>query len=269
MSKKIVITLHGSSHFKEQRQNFQSRFFREWTTVEEQYGRQRFKQIDIFAQGGQKFDRRFIAGFKSNVLQWERKGRTQIHFIVLSDNDLREAIDRGRADGGFRAADQLRENVQEVVDFFSKIEDGFLIVYTPLLCPKYHRYTNVFEVSSKYSLLTLKNQECLSSLQNTSRLENTNTYLFQAAALRMREGIRSVRCDTAKSQNTTKRFFRTIHSPRGEVRGWEPKNELFDSDGVHLSDQGVTELIDDIVAALKHVPKFKFEVDVQHRLERN
>ncbi len=60
-----------------------------------------------------------------------------------------------------------------------------------------------------------------------------------------------------------------IHSPRGEVRGWEPRNELFDSDGVHLSNLGMTEMIIDLVAALKHVPKFKFEVDLWHWLERN
>jgi hypothetical protein len=172
MSKKIVFNLHRSSHFKEQRRRFQSRFFQEWTSVEQHYGRQRFKQINIFAQGGQRFDRPFINDFKSNVLEWEKKGWAQVHFILIGDNDLREAIDRGGADGGFRAAEKLKQNVEEVVKFFSEIKDAFLIIYTPLPCPKYHRYTDVFEVSSQYALLTLENQECLSSLQNTFTLEN-------------------------------------------------------------------------------------------------
>jgi hypothetical protein len=78
-------------------------------------------------------------------------------------------------------------------------------------------------------------------------------YLLQVDALRMREGIRSVQCDFAKSQNTTKRIFKMIHSPTGEVWGWEPRNELFDWDGIHLSNLGETEIIDDIVAAHSEV----------------
>jgi hypothetical protein len=78
--------------------------------------------MDIFAQGRQKFDRCFVEGFKSNILKWEQKGWAQIHFIVLGDNDLREAIDRGLADGSFRAAEKLRETVQEVVDFLQRLK---------------------------------------------------------------------------------------------------------------------------------------------------
>jgi hypothetical protein len=136
MSKKIVVNLYGSSHFKEQRKRFQSRFCQEWTSVEQQYGRQQFKQIEIFAQGGQRFDRPFIDHFKSNVLNWEQKGWTQVHFILIGDNDLREAIERGGADGSFRAAEKLKQTVEEVVKFFSEIKDTFLINYTPLPCPK-------------------------------------------------------------------------------------------------------------------------------------
>jgi len=136
MSKKIVVNLHGSSHFKEQRRRFQSRFCQEWTSIERQYGRQQFKQIEILAQGGQRFDRPFIDHFKSNVLNWEQKGWAQVHFILISDNDLREAIDRGGADGGFRATEKLKQTVEEVVKLFSEIKDAFLIIYTPLPCPK-------------------------------------------------------------------------------------------------------------------------------------
>ncbi len=78
-------------------------------------------------------------------------------------------------------------------------------------------------------------------------------YLLQVDALRMHEGIQSVQCDFAKSQNTTKHFFKTIHSPTGEVQGWESRNELFDWDGVHLSNLGMTEMIDDIIAANSEV----------------
>jgi hypothetical protein len=63
-------------------------------------------------------------------------------------------------------------------------------------------------------------------------------YLFQAAALRMRAGFRNVQSENAKSQNLTRRFFQIIRSMKREIRGWEPKNELFDWDGVHLSDLG-------------------------------
>jgi len=94
MSTKIVVILYGSSHFKEAWKYFQSRFWEEWTRVECQYSRKRFKKIDFFAPGGQKFDTNFFANFKVNVLEWEQKGWAQIHLIVLGDNNLRETIER-------------------------------------------------------------------------------------------------------------------------------------------------------------------------------
>jgi hypothetical protein len=47
------------------------------------------------------------------------------------------------------------------------------------------------------------------------------------------------------------------------ISSWEPHNELFDFDGVHLSDEGVDALIQQIIKALKHVPKFLFETDLR------
>jgi hypothetical protein len=51
----------------------------------------------------------------------------------------------------------------------------------------------------------------------------------------MREGFQKVQCDNAKAQNLTKRFFRIVRSMKHEIRGWEPKNELFDWDGVEIT----------------------------------
>jgi hypothetical protein len=146
MSRPIVVGLHGSSHFKEARRSFQSRFQDEWSSVERHYNRKRFDAIEIFARDGKKLDERFAAEFRANVEDWLRMGFAQVQFIVLGDNDLREAIDREHSRGGFDSAERLKQVVKELVLFASTIPDLFLIISTPLPCPKYHRYTDVFKV---------------------------------------------------------------------------------------------------------------------------
>jgi hypothetical protein len=146
MSKPIMVGLHGSSHFKESRRSFQSRFQDAWSLFERRYSRKRFFEINIFATGGKKLDDQFATKFRANVKDWQRKGFAQVQVIVLGDNDLREAINNGHACGGFSSAERLKQAVEELVLFASTIPDLFLIVCTPLPCPKYHRYTDVFQV---------------------------------------------------------------------------------------------------------------------------
>jgi len=83
--------------------------------------------------------------------------------------------------------------------------------------------------------------------------------VLQAATLKMREAFRSRRSDFAKCNNISTRFYNTIKLHRGEICGWEPRNEFFDFDGIHLSDLGVDQLIEMIILALIHVPRFSFE----------
>lgn len=233
-TKPIKVYLHGSSHFGEWRNNFQTHLQHAWYKSDQEYQIQRYAGITINARGGQKLDNVFCHAFRQDVKKNHRNGESQVHVIALGDNNLRESIDAGKVEGAFDAMEQMKHHIQSLIQSCGEVPDCYLTILTPIPSPKYHRYADMWE---------------------------RMIYTMKTTAASTRSRIQTVR-------NITKRFWNPTYDTRGTLTGWKIQDGFFAPDGIHLSRDGVDVLVEEIVLALKIVPKFPFESDLRRIIER-
>ena len=225
MAKQVHVFMHGSSHFGNHHHDIQDRLREEWYKVEQTSQRQRFAAIHFDAVPGGKLGQPFSRQLKQQMNRCYDEGLAQVHIVCLGDNDLREAIDRDKVEGAYSAMQEIGHRVKALAEHANGIRDCYLVFLTPLPCPKYHRFSDMWE----------------------------------RAAHSMKAKVAESRSATCIVRNITKCFWQTTTNARGSLTGWKIHAGLFSRDGVHLSVDGVKLIIAEIILALKIVPRFGFE----------
>ncbi|MBM3938076.1 MAG: hypothetical protein FJ333_05395, partial [Sphingomonadales bacterium] len=135
MMRDIEVYLHGSSHFMEHHNKFQTKFLQKLEREERMNGQKRFKDVSILARGGKRFDDRFRDQISGVAKGLANTGIGQIHLVGLGDNDIRKFINDKRSPEWI--ATNLAREVEDLACFLAGLPNTFLIVMSPLPCPSY------------------------------------------------------------------------------------------------------------------------------------